>query len=86
MPSPDSFPWGASALVTTFEAARELLNTGMPFFKVTARGGAGAGGRRHGGYARGAFTIRLPFVCQKKMRHERGRYQRSQGGALGGGA
>eukprot|EP00198_Chlamydomonas_reinhardtii_P008976 XP_001698313.1 predicted protein [Chlamydomonas reinhardtii] len=34
VPSPDSFPWGASALVTTFEAARELLNTGMPFFKA----------------------------------------------------
>ncbi|KAG2428764.1 hypothetical protein HXX76_011465 [Chlamydomonas incerta] len=33
VPSPDSFPWGAAALATTFDAARELLNTGMPYFK-----------------------------------------------------
>ncbi|KAG2449609.1 hypothetical protein HYH02_005142 [Chlamydomonas schloesseri] len=32
--SPDSFPWGAAALATDFESARELLNTGMPFFKA----------------------------------------------------
>ncbi|GIM16325.1 hypothetical protein Vretimale_18959, partial [Volvox reticuliferus] len=32
-PSPDSFPWGQEALAANFEAARELLNTGMPYFK-----------------------------------------------------
>jgi hypothetical protein len=33
IPSPDSFPWGLTALANNFEAARELLNTGMPCFK-----------------------------------------------------
>ncbi|GFR52201.1 hypothetical protein Agub_g14740, partial [Astrephomene gubernaculifera] len=33
VPSPDSFPWGPAALASNFEAARELFNTGMPYFK-----------------------------------------------------
>ncbi|GLI71316.1 hypothetical protein VaNZ11_016475, partial [Volvox africanus] len=34
IPSPDFFPWGLEALAADFAAARELLNTGMPYFKA----------------------------------------------------